>query len=144
MRSTPRFLCHVVCLGILTGAATSASAKPAYVPATVNLRAAPGTGSEIVTKSPGGSLIDADNCTEGWCSVTWQGKTGFAKETALDLSGRVPPRASAQRRLNAVPGEIYDEGPDYVVEGPPVYYEPRPYSYGYVPYYRGWGWRHRW
>jgi uncharacterized protein YraI len=147
MKLTPRLLCHVLCLGLLASAATSASAKPAYVPATVNLRAAPGTGSEIVSKIPGGSLIDADSCTEGWCSVSWQGKTGFAKETALDMTGRVPQRA-AERRVNGpqrVPGEVYDEGPDYVAEGPPVvYYGPRPYYYGYVPYYRGWGWRHRW
>jgi uncharacterized protein YraI len=153
MKLTPRLLCHALCLGVLASAATSASAKPAYVPATVNLRAAPGTGSEIVSKIPGGSLIDADNCTEGWCSVTWQGKTGFAKETALDMSGRVPQRApgqypTAERRVSGpqrVPGEVYDEGPDYVAEGPPVvYYGPRPYYYGYVPYYSGWGWRHRW
>jgi uncharacterized protein YraI len=147
---TPRLLCHALCFGLLVGAATGASAKPAYVPTTVNLRAAPGTTSEIVSKIPSGSLIDADNCTEGWCAVTWQGKSGFAKETALDMTGRLPPRSaaqypSAQRRVNSAQGDVYDDGPDYVAEGPPVYYEPRPYYYGYVPYYyRGWGWRHRW
>jgi len=147
-----RLVCQALSLSVLAGAATSASAKPAYVPATVNLRAAPGTGSEIVSKIPGGSLIDADNCTEGWCAVTWQGKSGFAKETALDMTGRVPQRSAqaagaVRRPVGPQPNaaEIYDEGPDYVAEGPPVvYYGPRPYYYGYVPYYRGWGWRHRW
>jgi len=81
--------------------------------------------------------------------VTWQGKIGFAKEPALDMTGRVPPRSAAQtstaRRTYGAQGEVYEDGPDYVAEGPPVYYEPRPYYYGYVPYYyRGWGWRHRW
>jgi uncharacterized protein YraI len=143
---TPRLLCHALFFGLLAGAATSASAKPAYVPTTVNLRAAPGTTSEIVSKIPGGSLIDADNCTEGWCAVTWQGKSGFAKETALDMTGRVPPRSAAQypNAQRRAQGEVYEDGPEYA-EGPPVYYEPRPYYYGYVPYYhRGWGWRHRW
>jgi hypothetical protein len=152
MTLTPRPLCHVLLFGLLAGAATSAPtsafAKPAYVPSTVNLRAAPGTTSEVVSKIPGGSLIDADNCTEGWCAVTWQGKSGFAKETALDMTGRVPAHSAAQSptaRRTGAQGEVYDEGPDYVAEGPPVYYEPRPYYYGYVPhYYRGWGWRHRW
>ena len=133
-----RYAAQLLSFGILLGAASGALAKPAYVASTVNLRAAPGTASEVVAKIPGGSLIDADNCTEGWCAVTWQGKSGFAIQTALDMSGRVP-----QRRAARAP--IYDDGPEEVVVGPPVYYEPRPYYYGYGPYYRGgWGWRHRW
>jgi uncharacterized protein YraI len=128
---------QILCLGILLVAATSANAKPAYVPTTVNMRAAPGITSEVVTKIPGGSLIDADNCTEGWCAVTWQDKSGFAKQSALDMSGRAPQRRAARAPVYA------DE--EYIAEGPPVYYETRPYYYGYGPYYRGgWGWRHRW
>jgi uncharacterized protein YraI len=152
MKLTPRLLCHAFSLCVVACAATGAFAKPAYVPTTLNLRAAPGTSSEIVSKIPSGSLIDADNCTEGWCSVTWQGKSGFAKETGLDLSGRVPQRAAsqspgAQRRVysNRPDQEVYEDGPEYAEGPPPVYYGPRPYYYGYVPYYyRGWGWRHRW
>ncbi len=77
-------------LGVLLFSAAGAVAKPAYVATTVNLRAAPGTTSEIVAKIPGGSLVDTKDCTEGWCEVTWQDKSGFAIQTALDLSGRVP------------------------------------------------------
>ena len=120
-------------------------AKPAYVASTVNLRAAPGTTSEIVGKIPGGSLIDADNCSEGWCAVSWQDKKGFAIQSALDLSGRVPQRQSAPQRPSA-PAGVYYEQPDYIAEGPPVYYAPPPpYYYGYGPYYRRpWGWRRHW
>lgn len=145
MRSMPRLLGYALCVGIVA-AAGAASAGPAYVPSTVNLRAAPGTTSEIVTKILGGSLIDANDCSEGWCAVTWQGKSGFAKQTALDMSGRVPQQRAAQRRPNPVQGDVYvDEGPaDYVAEAPPVYYAPRPYYYGYGPYYRSWGYRYRW
>jgi uncharacterized protein YraI len=133
MRWTP----HLLCIGLVFGATTGALAKPAYVATTVNLRAAPGTTSEIVAKIPGGSLIDAGECSENWCEITWQDKKGFAIQTALDMSGRVP-----QRRAARAP--IYDSGPEYV-EGPPVYYDPPPtYYYGYRPYYRRyWGWR-RW
>ncbi len=154
---TMKLLPHLLCLGVLLGAATGAMAKPAYVTSTVNLRAAPGTTSEIVAKIPGGSRVEADNCTEGWCAVTWQGKSGFAIATALDMSGQVPQRRSARR-----PPAYADEPGDYVAEGPPVYYEgpayydvPPPYYYGpyyrpygyYRPYYRGYGyrgWRRHW
>src|SRR5579872_4102072 len=84
-------------VGALMFSAMPAFAKPAYVASTVNLRAAPGTKSEIVTKIPGGSLIDAGDCSEGWCEITWQDKKGFAIQTALDLTGRVPHRAAVRR-----------------------------------------------
>jgi hypothetical protein len=140
-----RLVTRFICVGALVLAAAPAWAKPAYVPSTVNLRAAPGTNSEIVGKVPGGSLVDADNCTEGWCAVNWQGKSGFAIQSALDLSGRVPQRAGPPPG-SAPPG--YYSGPgEVVVEGPPVYYDPPPpYYYGYYgPRYRPyWGWRHHW
>ncbi len=126
-------------LAVLVFSAVPALAKPAYVASTVNLRAAPGTTSEVVGKIPGGSLIDAKDCTEGWCAVTWGEKSGFAIQTALDMSGHVPRRAS---------GPAYPPRPGYVVEEEPAYYAPPPVYYGgpyYRPYYRPyWGWRHRW
>ena len=138
--------------------AAPALAKPAYVASTVNLRAAPGTGSEIVAKIPGGSLVDASACDEGWCEISWQDKKGFAIQKAIDLSGRVPQQRAAAA-AGAGPG--YRQGPPgaqgpQVVEGPevvdgPVYYDARPPAVYYRgPYYRpyywggGWGWRQRW
>lgn len=136
--------------------AAPALAKPAYVASTVNLRAAPGTGSEIVAKIPGGSLVDAAACDEGWCEISWQDKKGFAIQKALDLSGRVP----QQRAAAAGAGPAYRQGPPrppgpQMVEGPevidgPIYYDAPPppaVYYGgpyYRPYYGGWGWRRRW
>jgi hypothetical protein len=141
-------------LGVLLGVSTGAWAKPAYVASTVNLRAAPGTTNEIVAKIPGGSLIDADNCADGWCAVTFQDKSGFAIESALDLSGRVPARRAAAPGGPPPGGPVYsggpvyvdEPGPGYVVGPPPVgYYGPRPY-YGYGgPYYpRYYGPYRRW
>ena len=128
---------------------TGAAAKPAYVASTVNLRAAPGTGSEIVAKIPGGSLVDASACDGGWCEIAWQDKRGFAIRTALDMSGRVP----QQRAAAVVPRTAYRQGPD-VIEGPeivegPVYYGPPAVVYYGGPYYRPyyrpyWGWRRHW
>jgi uncharacterized protein YraI len=134
MRLTPLLFCFAIVLG----SASFAAAKPAYVLTTVNLRAAPGTTNEIVAKIPGGSLVDADQCTNGWCAVTWQEKSGFAIQSALDLSGRVPRRSARP--------PAYGPPPGYVVDGPPVYYEydpPPPVYYDYGPYWRHRYWR-RW
>ena len=127
----------LLCLGVLVVSAAPALAKPAYVASTVNLRAAPGTTSEIVAKIPGGSLIDANDCSEGWCAVTWQDKSGFAIQTALDMSGRVPRRAARP--------PAYPPRAGYVVEDEPVYYGATAGLLLRRPYYRPyWGWRRHW
>ena len=133
---------------LVLATAASAGAEPAYVTSTVNLRSGAGTNTEIVGKIPGGTRIDASNCSD-WCEVEWQGKKGFAIATALDRSGRAPaPRAAARRA--PPPGAAIVEEDDYVPMGPPVVYgAPGPYyyGYGYRPYYgygygyRGYGYR---
>ena len=120
---------------MLTAAAAPAAAKPAYVPSTVNLRSGPGTDNAILGKIPSGSLIEVGECTGGWCAVTWQDKTGYAIQTAIDFSGRVSPRRVVRQR--------------YYVEEPPIYYEVPPPPFYYGPYYRRhyfgpWGPRYRW
>ena len=128
--------------------ALSAGAEPAYVASTVNLRAGAGTGNEIVAKIPGGSLVDAANCSD-WCEVEWQGKKGFAIATALDRSGRIRAPRAAARPAAPPPGASVVEEDDYVPVAPPVYGMPGPYyyGYGYRPYYgygygyRGYGYR---
>jgi uncharacterized protein YraI len=126
-----RLIACTILFGLLASAATAA---PAYVLTTVNLRSAPGTTNPIMTKIPGGSLVDAANCTD-WCEVSWQGTRGFVIATSLDRSGRVP-----QRRAAGPPrGTIVASG-DYMVAAPPpaVVVAPVPY---YRPYYYrpGWG-----
>ena len=141
MRLTP-----LLSLALLVAAPALAIAKPAYVPSTVNLRAAPGTSSEVVTKIPGGSLVDAGECSEGWCEVTFQDKKGFAIQTGLDMSGRVPVQRSSRsyRQVYSNDPEYVEGAPVYVDPPPTIYYEPGPYYYGHGPYWRrGWGWR-RW
>lgn len=127
------------CAGALTvGSAAAAIAAPAYVLTTVNLRAGAGTGYDIIAKIPAGSRVEATNCKDGWCEVSWQGKNGFVIQTALDLSGR--PRR---------PRSVYPPPGYYVEAPPPVYYGPPPYYYYYgppppPPYYYGPYWRRRW
>jgi Bacterial SH3 domain len=144
-------LAYIVGLSIACFA-TAALAKPAYVGSTLNLRAAPGTGSEIVAKIPGGSLVDAGGCDEGWCEISWQDKKGFAIQSGLDMTGRVPqPRAAAvaapaQRPAAQAPqARQVLEGPEEIVEGPVYYRAPPPVVYYGGPYYRPyWGWRRHW
>jgi uncharacterized protein YraI len=133
----PRLTICAATLVLLSAA--SAAAEPAYVASTVNLRAAAGTNNEIIAKIPGGSLVDAANCTD-WCEVEWQGKKGFAIATALDRSGRVPAPRATTRRAAPVVGAVspgYVEEDDYVPVTPPaVYAVPGPYyGYGYRRYY---------
>ncbi len=123
-----------LCAGTLALLSTEfAAAKPGYAATTVNMRSGPGTANEIVTKIPGGAKLEINACTNGWCEVTWNGKSGFAIETALS------DRAPVVRR--SYPG-YYAGGPVY---GPPVYYGPPAYYYGPGPYYYGYGpyWRRR-
>lgn len=118
---------------------TAAGAATAYVKATVNLRSSAATTGEIVARIPSGSKIDASNCAEGWCAATWRGKSGFAIQAAIDLSGRPPPRRRAP--------VVYRDRIEPFYYGPPVYYRPPVSYYGYSywrrPYGYG-GWRRRW
>ena len=128
-----------LCVGTFAAlSATYVAASPAYVASNVNMRSGPGTTNEIVTRIPGGSLVEASNCSNGWCEVSWQGKSGFAIQTSLDMSGRVPSRP----RTSYAPGPAYS-GPGYVESPPPVYYGPPPYYYGPRYYYGGPYWRRR-
>ena len=135
MKLAPLTLC-VGTLAVLSSA--YAAASPAYVASNVNMRSGPGTTNEIVTRIPGGSLVDSNNCRDGWCEVSWQGKSGFAIQTALDMSGRVPSRPRTSYR----PGPVYSAPGGYVEAPPPVYYGPPSYYYG-PRYYGGPYWRRR-
>ena len=119
----------------------TAIAAPAYVKSTVHLRAGAGTNHEIVAKIPGGSLVDATNCAEGWCEVEWQEKKGFSIATALDRSGRVPTQSRSSRAYGP------DDDDEIVVRrryiGPRPYYGPAPFYYGPRPYWGGPYWRYR-
>jgi uncharacterized protein YraI len=131
--------------------AASAVAEPAYVASAVNLRSGASTTSEIVAKIPGGSLVEAANCSE-WCEVEWQGKKGFAIAASLDRSGRVPARRTAKRSDPfaidvAAPKSVLDT-PRSGYDAPERYYGPYIWSYGPAvgPYKgtAGLGYRGRW
>jgi len=41
------------------------------------LQAAPASDSEIFATIPKGSSIKVDDCTNGWCHATWNGRDGY-------------------------------------------------------------------
>jgi hypothetical protein len=150
-------LSRLLCAGaIILVTAAAAAAKPGVATSTVNLRADPNTASDVLVKIPAGSRIEVGECNDGWCAVTYAGKSGYSISTSLDVTGRAAPPRQAVRRGPA-PGPGYDDDeevvrgpapPGYVrVPGPGVYVEPRPYYYGPGPYWGPyWGprWRYWW
>lgn len=73
----------------------AASAKPVTLSSETNLRAAPGTKSDVVTAMPKGAAIEVGDCDAGWCKVSYDGKEGFAIERNL---GATPPHAATASR----------------------------------------------
>jgi uncharacterized protein YraI len=145
----------ILCVSALVLASVTATAAPGTAVSTVNLRAEANTSSAVLAKIPGGSRVEVGDCTGGWCAVTFQGKSGFAIQTAFDMSGRARTRARGtigpRRSLRGAPPPGYDVEPAYPAYGPPVVVAPPIYGppvlWGGGPYwgYRRWGygWR-RW
>jgi uncharacterized protein YgiM (DUF1202 family) len=79
----------------VTAITAAAAAKPVTLPAETNLRAAPGTKSEIITLIPKGSAIEVGECDAGWCKVKFGDKEGFAIGRNL---GEAPPQTAAAPR----------------------------------------------
>jgi hypothetical protein len=53
-------------------------AKPLTTIRETNLREAPRTDSQILTVMPKGTTVEAGNCRDGWCRVSWNGQGGYA------------------------------------------------------------------
>jgi hypothetical protein len=52
--------------------------QPMATTAETNLRKAPGTDSEILTRIPKGATVEVGDCRNGWCRVSWNGQGGYA------------------------------------------------------------------
>jgi len=128
-----RFLCAGACALLIAG---GAAAKPGVATTTVNLRAEANTTSEVLAKIPGSGRLDIGECKEGWCAVTYRGKSGFVTATAVDTSGRAAARQNVRRSVPGVPR--YGAGDDDFTPLPGYrgpYGPPPPVAYGPGPYY---------
>jgi hypothetical protein len=82
----------------------AATAKPVTLSAETNLRAAPGTKSEVVTLMPKGSEIEVGDCDAGWCKVKFGDKEGFSIGRNLGeapVKTATAPRATPQGRAGS-------------------------------------------
>lgn len=52
--------------------------KPLAAIGETNLRKAPGTDGEILTRIPKGTTVEVGDCRNGWCRVSWNGQDGYA------------------------------------------------------------------
>jgi hypothetical protein len=129
------------------GAEAGAPMKSAYVPSRLNLRQTAGVDSSIMTVIPAGSMVQVADCTNGWCSVEYQGQHGYAIATGLGI-GRVrhadyhgPPPDGHRPGEPPYGGAPAYYGPPPVYYGAPYYYYGPRYYYYYGPrwgYYRPW------
>jgi hypothetical protein len=87
--------------------ASCAQAVPALATKNVNMRQGAGTNYPIVTTIPGGSTVDVTGCQGQWCTVVWQGQTGYSVAMSFDQGAgdAGPPPGTA--------------GPPQGFEGPP-------------------------
>jgi hypothetical protein len=82
---------------IATMWAVCATAKPIATTEEANPRGAAGTDSEILTLVCSGTAVEAGDCSNGWCRVSWSGHDGYASGLAQEQSvgppagGRTPP-----------------------------------------------------
>lgn len=70
-------------LALLPFVATSVLAVPMKVTENANLRGAPTTSSGVKAVIPKGAKLNAGTCAQNWCSVTYQGKTGYVSQKLL-------------------------------------------------------------
>jgi len=100
--------------------------KPLPVIRETNLRKAPATDGEILTRIPVGTTVDVGYCRNGWCRVSWNGQDGYATARNLPTSSAPRPpnvvvapwqggdRAEWQKtRKGNVAGEPKESGPDH-------------------------------
>jgi uncharacterized protein YraI len=123
----------LVALGLFALASGAATAAPALATRDLPVRAQPAGAAPVVGRIPGGSTVDARNCGQVWCWVTWANVSGYVIRNYLDLADGPPPGYGA-----------YGPPPPPVYGPPPPAYDPPPplYPYGYYgPYWRPW---YRW
>jgi uncharacterized protein YraI len=65
-------------------------AAPAVVPDFLNLHSGPGFNFRVVEVIPPGGLVNARNCSVGWCQVNINGVIGYVDARYLDFSAPPP------------------------------------------------------
>jgi uncharacterized protein YraI len=123
-----------VAAGLLVLACGAATAAPALATRDLTVRAEPAGAAQVVGRIPGGSTVDARNCGQVWCRVTWRNVSGYVIRNYLDMDEGGPP--AGYGAYGPPPPPVYGPPPPAYGPPPPLY----PYGY-YGPYWRPW---YRW
>ena len=82
--------CLLLSAGIVALSTGWAAAAPAGARDFLSLRSGPGFKFRVVEVIPPGSLVDARNCSVGWCQVNINGVIGYVDSGHLDFSASSP------------------------------------------------------
>ena len=79
----------LTCLAIQFGSGALAQSYSATATTTLNYRAGPGTGYEVIGSIPAGGTVTVYGCTEGyrWCDIGYSGQRGWASGKYLAYAG---------------------------------------------------------
>jgi uncharacterized protein YraI len=110
-----RLIRGIALLLAVIGFAGAAEARPGTTTTDLALRAGPSANTEVILTMPAGAKVSVGDCTRGWCEVSFNSTSGYARASGLAIA-----RARASRSVAANGGYI------------PVY--PRyPYRSGHYP-----------
>ena len=84
--------------------------------------------SEIVTTIPAGQRVDVGECYGAWCTVMWDGRSGYAIGENLDIGASLPQAQGYHHRLLDRPDPSVGGDPGGV-EDMPVYDDGLPRVY---------------
>ena len=113
-------------LGIV-GFAGVAEARQGTTTTDLALRAAPSANTELLLTMPAGETVSVGGCSRGWCKVTWNSYSGYARESGLAIG---PARAARSVAANDAFIPVYPPFPYRAGHYPKAdwYYKLPPYA----------------
>jgi hypothetical protein len=97
-------LTSVLCAGLY------GCSDAAIVTAQVKLQQAAAADSEVLATIPKGSTVKVSDCTNGWCSASWNGREGYVLAKYV--------RVGNERSRSAADGPVGDSAQEDIPPGP--------------------------
>jgi len=122
----------IVAASLIGMSAGIAAAAPAMVEQDSNVRQGPGTNYAVQDVLREGTVVDVDECRNGWCAVHGQ-QPGFVAESLLSFGVERMQRPARRVVVSPAYGsyEAYPPAYGYYDAYPPGYYsDPYPRRYG--------------
>ena len=81
---------------------TTTGGSAARVTTAVNMRSSPKKGAGVLTVVPAGSAVSVLSC-DGWCQITYNGRTGWIYKSYLSAASRAAPQKQQQAAKSTAP-----------------------------------------